>query len=636
MDNSCLMMTVKDLLENESHIYKISSGESGTIEKTIKLSQDRTYSIPAYQREIRWTAKNVNILINDLCVGKKFLGTILLNKRNDHSFEIIDGQQRISVFVLILKSIEKLNSDVFNLCAFSNKTYDCMFEALELDFDVNKIMADRNAERYLNSDILEQRGRFEEIWKAICKKLASMTPEQLSRFRDNLLYSEVNIIFADDSNSRIYVDYYLDLNDKSVKLDNIDILKANLFRINYGLMSTQWADVQKAIKEFRVAGVNYSIATYYHHYFACTVNKYLRYKLTGLKTDLKFTKDTVIGGHTFESGTDILRAVGDQKFFQDAVVELKAGADFFKNAYKKEALNNIKEKMRAANCDNCTIECAFAIINAILHNDDEVPKILILKYFLDVLSKEQISKSEVKVIFYIYVYSILFNLTAGKKESAKLIRVVISEDWISKLQKITVEFYFSAINKIDYFKKITQNGKVTKTSGQYLPKHIIAIKEFAKIQNDFIKFNENSLREYLLNASCTAEHFFINESCTIEFHFGTNNPKIEKIGLPKKLTKYISCPVNYLYITSDANNDLGNKTIKEKIDMLDTWGESAFVSEMNYKHFQKIKEAFKEVGGFPDLSTYTAKGSAVRAIRKYYNENLLVVMQLYANKVKDL
>ena len=636
MDNSCLMMTVRDLLEKESRIYRISSGESDLSEKTITLSQNRTYSIPAYQREIRWTAKNVNILINDLCDGKKFLGTILLNKCNDNNFEIIDGQQRISVFVLILKAIERQTSDIFNLCTFSNKTYECMFESLELNFDVNKIMADPNAERYLNSDVLEQRERFEEIWKAICEKLTSMTPGELSRFRDNLLYSEVNIIFADDSNSKIYVDYYLDLNDKSVKLDNIDILKANLFRINYQLMSNRWADVQKAIKGFRVAGINYSIATYYYHYFACVVNKYLEYKLTKLKTDLKFTNNTVIGGHTFESGTDILRAVGNQKFFQDAVVELKAGADFLNDAYKRESLNSIKGKMRAAGCNNHTIDCTFEIINAILHNDDEVPKILILKYFLEVLNKNQITKSEVKVIFYIYVYSVLFNLTASKKESAKLVRVVISEDWISKLKKITVDFYYSAIDKIDYFKKITQNGKVTKTSGQYLPKHIIAIKEFAQMQNNCITFNENDLRGYLLNASYTAEHFFINQSYMIEFSFGTNHSIGTTMVLPKKLTKYISCPVNYLYITSNSNRDLDNKSLKEKIDMLDAWGESVFASDMDYRHFQKIKEAFEEVGGFPDLSKCTTKNSAVRAMRKYYNENLLEVMYLYAKKIKNI
>lgn len=234
------------------------------------------------------------------------------------------------------------------------------------------------------------------------------------------------------------------------------------------------------------------------------------------------------------------------------------------------------------------------------------------------------------------MYSVLFNLTASKKESAKLVRVVISEDWISKLKKITVDFYYSAIDKIDYFKKITQNGKVTKTSGQYLPKHIIAINEFAQMQNNCITFNENDLRGYLLNASYTAEHFFINQSYMIEFSFGTNHSIGTTMVLPKKLTKYISCPVNYLYITSNSNRDLDNKSLKEKIDMLDAWGESVFASDMDYRHFQKIKEAFEEVGGFPDLSKCTTKNSAVRAMRKYYNENLLEVMYSYAEKIKNI
>ena len=104
MDNNCLMMTVKEFLERESHKYIISE-ENGS-ERIIKLPQNRKYSIPAYQREIRWKADNINILISDLRAGKKFLGTILLNKVNDTNYDIIDGQQRITTLLMILRFIQ--------------------------------------------------------------------------------------------------------------------------------------------------------------------------------------------------------------------------------------------------------------------------------------------------------------------------------------------------------------------------------------------------------------------------------------------------------------------------------------------------------------------------------------------------
>lgn len=636
MDNYCLMMTVKEFLQNEDSEYKIISGtKAEEEEKTIRLVVDRTYFIPAYQREIRWTEENVNILINDIMASKKFLGTILLNKSNNDSYEIIDGQQRISVFILILKAISKINSEEYNLCKFLNQTYKCLFEVLDLNFDLEEINCNANANKYLDSDILEQRERFEIIWKTIYEKLKKMCPEELRRFRDNLLFSEINIIFADSRNSRIYVDYYLDLNDKSVKLDNIDILKANLFKINYELMSNKWAEVQKSIKKFRMAGLNYSLATFFYHYFACSVNYYLDFKLTKLKTDLKFEKTISIRGFSYEAGTNILRAISNQTYFKTAIKELQETADFFKCVYENDGLRDLKDKLLTNKCSRDTIECIFFIISAILHIDDEVPKILIMKYFLDVLNKEKIQKQDVKLIFYIYVYSILFTLTAGKKESSKLIRIVLARDWMEKIKIATIEFYKVALEKINYFKPVTEKGKVTNVSGQYLPKHIMAIKEFANVTSGTIKFNEKKLRHFLQPSTCTAEHFFINKSCKVKFCYGTDNKTAEFI-LPKKMTKYISCPVNYLYLDSDVNNNLENKSLKEKIDNLVREGRNAFSSDMSFNYFEKIAEVFNQLNNFPELNSYNNKAKALRALREYYNEHLVDLMKKYVEKVKLL
>ena len=634
MDNNCLMMTVKEFLERESHKYIISE-ENGS-ERIIKLPQNRKYSIPAYQREIRWKADNINILINDLRAGKKFLGTILLNKVNDTNYDIIDGQQRISVFILILQAIHKINLSECNLCDFCNKTYEKLFDVMNLDFDIIKIQGNAEKDTYLNSDILEQRERFEIIWKTIKNRLETMSSEELLQFKDNLLYSEINIIFAENRNPRMFVDYYLDLNDKSVKLDNIDILKANLIRIDYASMSSEWAGVQKSIKDFRISGLNYNLSTYYYHYFACSINRQLEYKLTNLKTDLKFTSGVTINNIYYAAGTDILRAVRDQSYFKNAIKELKETAIFLKNAYKKDGLLEIRQKLKEANCDSYTIDNIFSIIDAILRIDNEVPKILIMKYFLDVLNKVELDKKDVKIIYDIYVYSVLFAVTAEKKESSKLIRIVLSDEWIKKLKERTTEFYKNAKDKINYYKTITSNGKLTETSGQYIPKHIIAIKEFAVIKNNVTDFNEQELRKFLNSSNCSAEHFFINKSLKVSFNYGNNGATAE-IKLPKKIAKYISCPVNYLYLDSSVNGDIGNKSIKEKIDLLFSNGENAFVTKKNYEYFKRAKEAFDEITDpFPDLSSFNSKTKAQSAVKKYYNNNLVNIMNNYIEKIKTL
>ncbi len=68
--------------------------------------------IPPYQRPYKWTAKNVNQLINDIIEFKEQgayrLGTLVLYE-NENKLEIVDGQQRIITLVLLLKlAIEHL------------------------------------------------------------------------------------------------------------------------------------------------------------------------------------------------------------------------------------------------------------------------------------------------------------------------------------------------------------------------------------------------------------------------------------------------------------------------------------------------------------------------------------------------
>jgi len=79
---------------------------------------DRAFEIPVYQRNYSWDEKQCDDLWNDLFYlkeGKKhYFGTILIKKANkskDHGlksfeiFELIDGQQRISTILMLLREI---------------------------------------------------------------------------------------------------------------------------------------------------------------------------------------------------------------------------------------------------------------------------------------------------------------------------------------------------------------------------------------------------------------------------------------------------------------------------------------------------------------------------------------------------
>ena len=132
----------------------------------------------------------------------------------------------------------------------------------------------------------------------------------------------------------------------------------------------------------------------------------------------------------------------------------------------------------------------------------------------------------------------------------------------------------------------------------------------------------------------TAEHFFINQSYEFTFKYGPNNES-GKIKCPAGLKKYISCPVNYLYIKKLDNAAFGNAVIQEKIDYLKTKDESVFASTLVYAAFLKAKDIFDD-SSFPDLSQIQKKTTAERAVRKYYKEEFPKRIQKYITELKKL
>lgn len=76
--------------------------------------KDINLVIPPYQRPYKWTAKNVMQLINDIINAKNEnkeiyrVGTLILYNKKDkdgkdtNDYEIVDGQQRIISFSLLL------------------------------------------------------------------------------------------------------------------------------------------------------------------------------------------------------------------------------------------------------------------------------------------------------------------------------------------------------------------------------------------------------------------------------------------------------------------------------------------------------------------------------------------------------
>lgn len=150
------------------------------------LDKERKYIIPIYQRPYAWEEKHIQDLFttifesfeaDDAC----FLGTLQLIPKSDGIYEVVDGQQRLSTFMLIFKVLElKFPKIKVPLHILSKKWIESHVNGLEqqklMQYVLNissigliekeKANTTRNVNRYLANallilDILEQKGIFD-------------------------------------------------------------------------------------------------------------------------------------------------------------------------------------------------------------------------------------------------------------------------------------------------------------------------------------------------------------------------------------------------------------------------------------------------------------------------------------------
>lgn len=110
MNSLVLALTKIGYLLLENKISENSSGQS---------MDGITLRIPEYQRPYKWTAKNVNQLLDDIMYAQNNnkevyrVGTLILhktsNEKGEEVYDIVDGQQRMITFSLLLSAFGEEN-----------------------------------------------------------------------------------------------------------------------------------------------------------------------------------------------------------------------------------------------------------------------------------------------------------------------------------------------------------------------------------------------------------------------------------------------------------------------------------------------------------------------------------------------
>ncbi|MFP6105230.1 DUF262 domain-containing protein [Helicobacter pylori] len=99
------------------------------------LKEELYYQIPIYQRPYQWTKENCEKLLDDLFFNYEddresdyFCGSLVLVKSDPNSktetYDIVDGQQRLSTFILLAKVL----ADLYNDCLSDSKNLERLQE----------------------------------------------------------------------------------------------------------------------------------------------------------------------------------------------------------------------------------------------------------------------------------------------------------------------------------------------------------------------------------------------------------------------------------------------------------------------------------------------------------------------------
>lgn len=640
------IITIKILMENKaSAMGYVDYVDDSSVQKW-ELIKDREYIIPGYQREIRWKRQNVQTLLDDVLNNSKFLGNILLSTAQKNLYEIMDGQQRITVILMILERLKKY-LDVIPLCKLQDNTFPNFAKELEMDFQIDRIEDPVVKDLYIEQDVLNQREKLSQLWMCICTYVDNLPPDTRSNLLENLLDSEINLLITKvnpqkNSSRRLCVDYFIDINNKSESLDYIDILKAYAFRERFDKATTAWIQIQaqeKVMTEFY-----YSKEVMFLHYILCRVNKGLGYKVKKISDDLRLQSEVILPtGKKYLKGTDIEVLITDTSFYQNMLSCLLAFQKFIDVTLKSKThpdeafLAYINTNPNGNKLDFDTKSNIFFIVNSIVRSSDVVPRLLLMKYYLDVICDISSTKDDYKLIYDINFLATCFSAgNPNAKSRASYSSIVMKEKWKDALKRSATSVKNQFHKKIQYGREVQYKGKATATSGEYLAKRVAAVAYSYVRSGTSLKFDEKKYNRFCSSLDHNAEHFLINQSYSVTAKYHGNTIKYE---YSPELRGWISYLSNYLIINEDVNGLLGNACIGDKIRIIDKYMEShpdacVLVDPISKRNYKLAKDSFISCPSPEELDACVSIESAQELLTNYYEGAFKTEFVSYLNAIK--
>lgn len=153
--------------------------------KTIGELKDYRFYVPSYQRGYRWTEYEVTAFLDDINEfssegGKRYcIQPLIVKRRTDGSFEVVDGQQRLTTIYIFMKIAEEKTEYIpFNLEFETRQNSQTFLSDLSAKGNIDNSNIDyyhiTTAQKTINDWLYKQRNRYIAINRIFEKLVESV------------------------------------------------------------------------------------------------------------------------------------------------------------------------------------------------------------------------------------------------------------------------------------------------------------------------------------------------------------------------------------------------------------------------------------------------------------------------------
>lgn len=243
--------------------------DKNKIQKINVFKIEGVFKIDAYQRGYRWTKKNVKLLLDDINEHSGLgycLQPIVTKTREDGSFELIDGQQRLTTLFLILSALSKyfpLATPAFSIdyqtrpdSAIFLKRLSALKGKKDPEYEDVKIQSMKNIDFYYMFQAYETVMDCFDESREYSGNLYDAIREQNSRNKD-LASPGVFLLWYSVPESTDSNELFHTLNDGRIPLTDAEVIKALFLKNDNGIkedyqkdrITREWDEIEHTLRD---------------------------------------------------------------------------------------------------------------------------------------------------------------------------------------------------------------------------------------------------------------------------------------------------------------------------------------------------------------------------------------------------